>query len=69
MNPMLSFFIAIISLMPAIIFVVFFKILLTILNRGKRKFNEDFHEEGRNLNKSKNSFTFMSIPHKYLSHL
>ena len=54
MNPMFSFFIAIISLMPAIIFVVFFKILLTILNRGKRKFNEDFHEEERNLKKSKN---------------
>lgn len=42
MNPMLSIFIAIISLMPAIIFVIFFKILLTILNRGKKNLRKIF---------------------------
>lgn len=49
MSPILSIFIAIISLMPAIIFVIIFKVLLTILDRGKKKFNEDFHEDERNL--------------------
>lgn len=49
MSPILSIFITIISLMPAIIFVIIFKVLLTILNRGKKKFNEDFHEDERNL--------------------
>lgn len=49
MNSLFSLFIAIISLMPAIIFVVFFKILLTIMNRGKKKFTEDIHDESKNL--------------------
>lgn len=49
MSPILSIFITIISLMPAIIFVIIFKVLLTILNRGKKKINEDFHEDERNL--------------------
>lgn len=47
MNPNFSILITIFSLMPAIIFVIIFKILLTIIKRGKRKFTEDIHEENR----------------------
>lgn len=48
MGPVFSLLIGIISLMPAIIFIVFFKVLITILNRGKKKLTEDFYEDERN---------------------
>lgn len=53
MGPIFSIVIGIISLMPAIIFIVIFKVILTILNRGKKKMTEDFYEAERNP-KSKN---------------
>lgn len=54
MGSIFSLVIAIISLMPAIIFIVIFKVLLTILNRGKKKMTEDFYEADRNNPNSKN---------------
>ena len=48
MGPVFSLLIGIISLMPAIIFIVIFKVLITILNRGKKKLTEDFYEDERN---------------------
>lgn len=54
MGSIFSLVIAIISLMPAIIFIVIFKVLLTILNRGKKKMTEDFYEAERNNTNSKN---------------
>ena len=47
MGPVFSLLIGIISLMPAIIFIVIFKVLITILNRGKKKVTEDFYEDER----------------------
>ncbi|KXA29625.1 hypothetical protein HMPREF3229_01250 [Peptoniphilus harei] len=54
MGSIFSLVIAIISLMPAIIFIVIFKVLLTVLNRGKKKMTEDFYEADRNNPNSKN---------------
>lgn len=54
MGSIFSLVIAIISLMPAIIFIVIFKVLLTVLNRGKKKITEDFYEDDRNNSNSKN---------------
>lgn len=54
MGSIFSLVIAIISLMPVIIFIVIFKVLLTILNRGKKKMTEDFYEADRNNPNSKN---------------
>lgn len=54
MGSIFSIVIAIISLMPAIIFIVIFKVLLTVLNRGKKKITEDFYEDDRNNPNSKN---------------
>ena len=54
MGSIFSLVIAIISLMPAIIFIVIFKVLLTVLNRGKKKMTEDFYEADRNNSNSKN---------------
>lgn len=54
MGSIFSLVIAIISLMPAIIFIVIFKVLLTILDRGKKKMTEDFYEAERNNSNSKN---------------
>lgn len=54
MGSIFSLVIAIISLMPAIIFIVIFKVLLTVLNRGKKKITEDFYEDDRNNPNSKN---------------
>lgn len=53
MGPVFSLLIGIISLMPAIIFIVIFKVLITILNRGKKKITEDFYEDERNNPNSK----------------
>lgn len=53
MGPAFSLLIGIISLMPAIIFIVIFKVLITILNRGKKKITEDFYEDERNNPNSK----------------
>lgn len=53
MGPVFSLLIGIISLMPAIIFIVIFKVLITILNRGKKKLTEDFYEDERNNPNSK----------------
>lgn len=53
MGSIFSLVIAIISLMPAIIFIVIFKVLLTVLNRGKKKITEDFYEDDRNNSNSK----------------
>ena len=55
MGPVFSLLIGIISLMPAIIFIVIFKVLITILNRGKKKVTEDFYEDERRNNNSKGS--------------
>ena len=55
MGSIFSLVIAIISLMPAIIFIVIFKVLLTVLNRGKKKMTEDFYEADRNNPNSKNN--------------
>lgn len=54
MGSIFSLVIAIISLMPAIIFIVIFKVILTVLNRGKKKMTEDFYEADRNNSNSKN---------------
>lgn len=54
MGSIFSLVIAIISLMPAIIFIVIFKVILTVLNRGKKKMTEDFYEADRNNPNSKN---------------
>lgn len=54
MGSIFSLVIAIISLMPAIIFIVIFKVILTVLNRGKKKITEDFYEDDRNNPNSKN---------------
>ncbi len=54
MGSIFSLVIAIISLMPAIIFIVIFKVILTVLNRGKKKITEDFYEDDRNNSNSKN---------------
>lgn len=54
MGSIFSLVIAIISLMPAIIFIVIFKVILTVLNRGKKKMTEDFYEDDRNNSNSKN---------------
>lgn len=54
MGSIFSLVIAIISLMPAIIFIVIFKVLLTVLNRGKKKMTENFYEADRNNPNSKN---------------
>lgn len=54
MGSIFSLVIAIISLMPAIIFIVIFKVILTVLNRGKKKITEDFYEADRNNPNSKN---------------
>ncbi|MDU5805993.1 MAG: hypothetical protein E6Z55_00830 [Peptoniphilus harei] len=54
MGSIFSLLIGIISLMPAIIFIVIFKVILTVLNRGKKKMTEDFYEVDRNNPNSKN---------------
>lgn len=56
MGPIFSIVIAIFSLMPAIIFVIVFKVLLTILKRGKTKMTEDFYENEKKIEKSKNIY-------------
>lgn len=56
MGSIFSIVIAILSLMPAIIFVVVFKVLLTILKRGKTKMTEDFYENENKIGKSKNIY-------------
>lgn len=50
-----SILITIISLIPAIIFVIFFKILLIIMKRSKKKFTEDIYEENRKFHGDKKS--------------
>lgn len=56
MGSIFSFVIAILSLMPAIIFVVVFKVILTILKRGKNKMTEDFYENEKKIGNSKNIY-------------
>lgn len=56
MGPIFSIVIAIFSLMPAIIFVIVFKVLLTILKRGKTKMTEDFYENEKKIGDSKNIY-------------
>lgn len=56
MGPIFSIVIAIFSLMPAIIFVIVFKVLLTILKRGKTKMTEDFYENEKIIGNSKNIY-------------
>ncbi|WP_062552341.1 hypothetical protein [Peptoniphilus phoceensis] len=56
MGPIFSIVIAIFSLMPAIIFVIVFKVLLTILKRGKSKMTEDFYENEKKIGNSKNIY-------------
>lgn len=56
MGSIFSFVIAILSLMPAIIFVVVFKVILTILKRGKNKMTEDFYENEKKIGNSKNNY-------------
>lgn len=56
MGPIFSIVIAIFSLMPAIIFVIVFKVLLTILKRGKTKMTEDFYENEKKIGNSKNIY-------------
>lgn len=56
MGSIFSIVIAILSLMPAIIFVVVFKVLLTILKRGKNKMTEDFYENEKKIGNSKNIY-------------
>ncbi|WP_019138379.1 hypothetical protein [Peptoniphilus timonensis] len=56
MGPIFSIVIAIFSLMPAIIFVIVFKVLLTILKRGKSKMTEDFYENEKKIANSKNIY-------------
>ena len=45
MDSGLSIVLAIFSLIPAIIFIVIFRVIIMILQRGKNKLTEDFHEE------------------------
>lgn len=56
MGSIFSIVIAILSLMPAIIFVVVFKVILTILKRGKNKMTEDFYENEKKIGNSKNIY-------------
>ncbi len=56
MGSIFTFVIAILSLMPAIIFVVVFKVILTILKRGKNKMTEDFYENEKKIGNSKNIY-------------